>query len=270
MKCRPFPPALGLVAALALAPLAGAQELDPMFRDFEPTGDYVLKVDGKDVAAEIYQSEVARSILIVSAAVPGPAMFNLQSRQLEAVPKDGFVKSADGDVDFKADTAITPVGPFTIAESLSLQWAGKAVELAVRASLTGLHSRSDIVAYSPSYGQKAKSYQPAPDFLTALKSESRAVRVRVYFNSKCQVCKQMVPKVLKLEELLAGTKWTFEYYGFPDRFSDDPVSEQANVHSVPTAVVFVDGKEAGRIAGGSWKLPEMTLKNLLVGVASGG
>lgn len=262
---------LGFAAALALAPVAPAQELDPLFRDFEPTGDFELKVDGKTVAAEIYQSEAARAILIISPAVPGPAMFNIQRGQLEAVAKDGYVKAAEGDIDFKADTVITPVGPFTIADKgLSITWSGKAVELAVRESLIGLHNRAALLAYSPTYGQKAKLYQPPTDFLAGLKTEKRAVRVRVYFNSKCQVCKQMVPKALRLEELLAGTQVTFEYYGFPDRFSDDPLAEQANVHSVPTAVVFVEGKEVGRIAGGSWKLPELMLKNLLAAPTTGG
>lgn len=259
-----------LVMLLALGTPAWAQELDPMFRDFEPTGDYVLKLDGKPVAAEIYQSEVARSILFVSAALPSAAMFNLQSRQLETVPKEGYIVAAEGDIDFKADAAVTPVGAFTIADAgLTVTWAGKALELAVRDSLTGLKKRSELVAYSPSYGQKAKAYQPPADFLAALKAEKRPVRVRVYFNSKCQVCKQMVPRALKLEEVLPAGQWTFEYYGLPDRFSDDPITEQANVHSVPTAVVFVDGKEVGRIAGGSWKLPELTLKNLLSGATGG-
>lgn len=255
-----FPLALGLAFATTLP----AQELDPRFRDFEPTGDFIFKVDGKEVPAEIYQSEVARSILVVSAAVPSTALFNIQTSQLESVAKDGYVKSSDGDIDFKADAVITPVVSFTIGEKGPvLTWAGKAVELALRDSLTGLQTRADLVAYSPAYGQKAKQYQPPADFLAALKGEKRAVRVRVYFNSKCQVCKQMVPKAMKLEELLAGSKMTFEYYGFPDRFTDDPLSEQANVHSVPTAVVYVEGKEVGRITGGSWKLPELTLKNLL-------
>lgn len=266
MKCR-F--SGSFVMLLALGAPALAQELDPMFRDFEPTGDYVLKLDGKAVAAEIYQSEVARSILFVSAALPSAAMFNLQSRQLETVPKEGYIVAAEGDIDFKADAAVTPVGAFAIADAgLTVTWAGKALELAVRDSLTGLKKRAEMVAYSPSYGQKAKAYQPPPDFLAALKADKRAIRVRVYFNSKCQVCKQMVPKAMKLEELL-GAQWTWEYYGLPDRFSDDPITEKENVHSVPTAVVFVDGKEVGRIGTGSWKLPELTLKNLLSGATGG-
>lgn len=259
---RRLAPVLALLAVFAGS--AHAQDVDPMFRDFEPTGDFVLKVDGQPVAAEIYQSEVARAILIVSAAVPGPAIFNIVSRQLEGVAKDGYLVTPEGIVNLKADTAVTPIGPFSIGDAgLSLTWAGKAVELGVRDSLTGLHPRKDLLAYSPAYVQRAKAYQPPTDFLAALKAEKRPVRVRVYFNSKCQVCKQMVPKALKLEELLAGANWSFEYYGFPDRFSDDPQSEQANVHSVPTAIVYVEGKEVGRLAGGSWKLPELTLKNLL-------
>jgi hypothetical protein len=33
---------------------------------------------------------------------------------------------------------------------------------------------------------------------------------------------------------------------------------------VPTGIVYVDGKEVGRIVGGEWQMPELAIKNVLI------
>ena len=53
---------------------------------------------------------------------------------------------------------------------------------------------------------------------------------------------------------------SFEYYGLPRPFDDEPVALKANIRAVPTGVVYRDGKEIGRIEGGEWKIPELALK----------
>jgi hypothetical protein len=37
------------------------------------------------------------------------------------------------------------------------------------------------------------------------------------------------------------------------------------VDGVPLAIVFVNGREAGRISGGAWESPESSLSSILAG-----
>ena len=55
----------------------------------------------------------------------------------------------------------------------------------------------------------------------------------------------------------------FDYYGVPDTFKD-PLMKEKGVDGVPTGIVYVDGKEVGRIIGGQWKIPELAIKNTLL------
>jgi hypothetical protein len=36
------------------------------------------------------------------------------------------------------------------------------------------------------------------------------------------------------------------------------------IKSVPTGVVFLGGREVGRISGNGWKIPELAINNVLV------
>lgn len=258
---------LALAAALvAVALPAAAQQAppDPLFRDFEPTGGYEIVVGGKTLeSAEIYQSEGARAILVKSSELGAPFLLNLRNRKVEEVGIMSLAKRPDGSIDILADASIRAVADFTAdSEGISFQRAGKSVRLGVRASLTGKRNAGDLTAYDAAYARGAEAYEPNASLLSQLKGEKRTVRVEVFFNSKCSVCKQMVPRILKVDRMLAGSSIDFSYYGVPDSY-EDPLMEKRNVHAVPTGIVYVDGKEVGRITGGDWRLPEMAIKNVL-------
>ena len=87
-SARPRPPLLGATllralttvlagALLAVAP-AFAQRVpaDNVLRDFQRISDYVLVFNGKQVPAEIYQSQRAAAILIISSSFPSPALLS--------------------------------------------------------------------------------------------------------------------------------------------------------------------------------------------------
>ena len=99
------------------------------------------------------------------------------------------------------------------------------------------------------------------------------MRVQIFFGSWCPHCTTYVPHVIKVEEQLKGSKIQFVYYGLPqgNAMSKDPEAKRLDVDQVPTGVVFVGGKEVGRIKGDGWRHPEATLKNMLeVGATFGG
>lgn len=263
--------ALVAAAALALALLpavpAGAQggAPDPIFSGFEPVGTYALEAAGKRVpGAEIFQSERARAFLILSSELDNPVLLNLRSRQVESVGFMSLARRGDGSIDVLADAEIQPLSSFEVSESgASFAVGGRSLALVTRESLTGRRDAEALIEYDPSYGRGAESYRPNPNLVSELGKQKEPVRVQVFFNSKCSVCKQMVPKIIAVERALQGSKVAFDYYGAPDDYKD-PELDKRDVHGVPTGIVYVNGKEVGRIVGGEWRMPELAIKNLLL------
>jgi hypothetical protein len=70
-----------------------------------------------------------------------------------------------------------------------------------------------------------------------------------------------------VEDELKGSKVKFEYFGLPHDMND-PEAKRLKVSGVPTGIVYVNGKEAGRITGNSWSTPETSL-NTILGAAAG-
>ncbi|NJL30113.1 MAG: thioredoxin family protein [Thermoanaerobaculia bacterium] len=101
--------------------------------------------------------------------------------------------------------------------------------------------------------------------VAALRAEQRDVKVRVYFGSWCPFCKDHVPLLLRVVEELKGSKIRFEFYGLPRPFSGDAEATRDKVNGVPTGIVYVDGKEVGRLSTRGWQVPEVTLTELLRG-----
>lgn len=255
------------VAALAAAaaPLAAQGAPDPLFRDFQPIGTYALSMDGKGVpGAEIFQSERARAFLLLSSQLDSPLLVNLRSRRVETVGFLSLARRGDGAIDVLADAEIAPVGSFEIVDDgISFTHQGRKVALTSRESLTGRRSAEALTEYDPSYGRGAELYQPNQSLVAQLKQQKTPVRVQVFFNSKCSACKEMVPRIIKLERALAGSSIRFDYYGAPDDYQD-PELKKKDVSGVPTGIVYLDGKEVGRITGGEWRMPELAIKNLLI------
>lgn len=259
--------AAALVLALLPAAPAGAQAgtPDPIFSGFEPVGTYALEAGGQRVpGAEIYQSERARAFLILSSELDNPVLLNLRSRRVESVGFMSLARRGDGTIDVLADAEIRPLSSFEVGEDgVSFTVGGRGLSLVTRESLTGRRDAEALVEYDPSYGRGAESYEPNPNLVAQLEQQEQPVRVQVFFNSKCSVCKQMVPKIIALDRALQGSRVEFDYYGAPDDYKD-PELEKKSVSGVPTGIVYVNGKEVGRIVGGEWRMPELALKTLLL------
>ena len=71
-------------------------------------------------------------------------------------------------------------------------------------------------------------------------------------------------RIMAVADRLEGSKITFDFYGLPPGISGDPEAGRMGIQAVPTGVVFIDGKEAGRISGNGWRVPELAINNLLV------
>lgn len=269
---------LALAAGLLLSTLpvatAGAQvPADAVLRDFQPTGDYLLVVDGKLVAkAEIYSSQRAAAFLILASTFESPVLLSPRSGTVESVDLMKVVKKADGTIDILADATLAQLGSFRLAgEEIAFTAYGRQGRLKAKPPLVGSHPRADLVAHSPEYARGAASYSPNPRVLAELRQLGKPVKVRVFFGSWCSTCKRYLPNALRVEEELNGSAVGFEYYGIdspPDGWKD-PELKRMGVTSVPTGVVYVGGREAGRITTpAAWAELESSLSSIVRGAGS--
>jgi thiol-disulfide isomerase/thioredoxin len=73
----------------------------------------------------------------------------------------------------------------------------------------------------------------------------------------------MVPRIMKVAEQTEGSKIDFQFYGLARQFSGDAEAKKYGIKSVPTGVIFVDGKEVGRLSGNDWASPETAIRELI-------
>jgi thiol-disulfide isomerase/thioredoxin len=260
--------ALLLITALPLSAAPQGAAVDNVLRDFRPSGDYILMVGGKEVAADIYQSERAAAILVISSAFTSPVLLEPRTGLAESVSVMKVAKKPDGSVDLLADAVLAPQGQIQFAEeAVNFTAEGRGGTLKPRPPLLGLRRSAEVTQHNPEYLGGQRAYKTNPQAVAALKKEARPVVVRVYYGSWCPHCRQMVPHALRVEQELKGSPSTvhFEFWGLPPQFGNDPEAKRMGVKAVPTGIVYLNGKEAGRITGTTWESPENTLVAILSG-----
>ena len=252
-----------LFAAVALS--VTAQEADSVFRDFEPTGELQLELDGSVMDdAVIYRSHRASAYLILGDKLKSPLLVNIRAQRIERVSFLKVKKNADGTVDILADAAFEPMGSFKLGgQEVRFDLEGQQAALAPKPPLLGFQTPEALDKHNPAYGFKAKEYQPKASDVAKLNQFGKNTRVRIYFGSWCPVCGRLVPRVMKLHEQLTNDKLEIEYYGLPSPMTDDPIAEEQKIRGVPTAVFYVDGVEVGRYSGGELTSPETSFANML-------
>ena len=272
LTCRAFMPALLAVALLLPLVPAGAQMIPPhpVLRDFEPIGEYVLVVGGAPLpGVKMYKSEKAGSaVLMVGPGIKSALLLMPRDRAVQRVEPAKVVVGPDGRAFLLADarpvreSGLTPEGM-----EVSFTVEGKPARLKEKPYLLGLHPGKDLLDHDVAYAFRAKQYNPSPALVRALRQAAQPIRVRVFFGNWCPHCQQMVPRILRLSEALAGSQVRFEFYGLPSPFDKEPEAKRMGITGVPTGVVYRGTKEVGRIAGGEWSIPELAIKKILDGSA---
>jgi thiol-disulfide isomerase/thioredoxin len=266
----------GALLALFLAAAASsgqkapaAPPIDNVLNGFERTGEYLLLVDGKPVqAAEIYRNERLPAYLIVTPAFPNPVLLMPGTMTVETVPQAKLLLQKDGTMAVAADADTRPQGKFKLqGDKVIFASEGRNGSLGSNPPLLGSHKSPELKNHSPEYIVTARGYTPKPAVIAALKKEKKPVKVKVFFGSWCPHCRQNLPFMLRVEDEIrgSGTSIQFEYYGLPKGFSNDPAAKKYNVDGVPLAIVFINGKEAGRISADAWESPETALSSILAG-----
>lgn len=261
---------LAAAVLLAVTLSAAAQEIDEVMRGFAPTGDFQIEIDGSlSPGADLYLADRPQAYLIFDSTLGSPLLLELRRGTVSSVNKMKLLRRDDGNFDMVADANPRTLGRYQVdGQAVAFEVDGKKVKMVEKPPLLGLHARQGVVDHSPSYQRSAAAYQPDDTALAHLKAAGADVRVRVYFGSWCPHCKRHVPFMLKVENELRDTGYTFEYFGLA---KPTPGTEPwpDNVRSVPTAIVYVGGREVGRVEDNAWRAPEVTLDRLVSGGSAG-
>jgi len=263
------------VVLLAAAALHAQVPSDGVLRGFQPSGDYTLVINGKPASGEIFSQDRIPAILILSSSLPSPVLLTPRAGSVETVHIMKVSKKPDGTVDLLADAVLAPLGQFQMAgENVTFTYEGRKVSLNPKAPLTGLRRAADLKTHSPEYVTTAKGYAPNAPAVASLKKETRPVTVRIMFGSWCPHCRQHVPYMLRLEDELKASKSSvkFEYFGLPrpPQAWQHPEVKKLNIKGVPTGIVYMNGREIGRIEGKGWDNPEVLLNKIVNGQAAKG
>jgi thiol-disulfide isomerase/thioredoxin len=263
-------------AALALGLLAGTTSLlaqgtpsDAVMRGFKPSSEYDLTVAGKTIpTAQIFVNTSIPGYLILSSSLSSPVLLLPREGSAKTVSIMKVAKQPDGSVDLLADAVLSPAGQFKlIKENIVFMLDKKTISLNPKPPILGARKNAELKAQLPEYARGAKSYTPNAAAVAALKKETDAVVVKIYFGSWCPHCREHVPFLLRVEDDVKNPKIQFQYYGLPQDFND-PEAKRLGIKGVPTGIVYVNGKEAGRLSGAGWSSPEVLISKILASPAA--
>ena len=262
--------ALALLVLGVLLPLAPARaQMIPahsLLRDFEPMGEYVLVVAGAPLpGVQMYRSEKAGSaVLMTGPGLRSALLLMPREKEVQRVDTAKVVVGSDGRAYLLADARPVRESPFTV-EGMEVVFTvdGKPARLKEKPYLLGFHAAKELLDHDVAYAFGAKQYNPSPALVRALRQAAKPIRVRVFFGSWCPHCRQMVPRILRVADSLAGSQIRFEFYGLPSPFDKEPEAKRMGITGVPTGVVYRGATEVGRISGVDWTIPELAIKKVL-------
>ncbi|HVR29727.1 MAG TPA: thioredoxin family protein [Thermoanaerobaculia bacterium] len=243
--------AVVLGAAVSIAALAQAT--------FLPGGDLDLVVSGTvDAAARVYESQAEAAVLVVSERLPSPILLHVRSRGVQAVPA-ARLREVGGGLAIERGDALEQLGTFEL-EGAEVRFSHGAVGAVLRPkpALVGEHALDALYRHTPKYRADAAVYSPDPAVIARLREVGAEYHVKIVFGSWCSVCKQYLPRGLAVDDALDDAGIRFEYVGLPlEDPWHTPEVERLEVKTLPTAIVYRDGREIGRFAGAQeWDQPE--------------
>ena len=129
--------------------------------------------------------------------------------------------------------------------------------------LVGASSREAILRHNPAWEGTVAAYQPLPEVIGRLRSLGREVRIEVFFGSWCSDCAAHLPAFFKILDLVDSPLLKVSYTGLPrEREKRGAYAKDRVIERIPTIIVFVDGREEGRIV----ETPRKTLEEDLAAI----
>ncbi len=239
-------PGLLLVSFLLSAPVASASTT--LWRDTPRD----LYIDGEiDRPAQILTAESPRRIAVFSTEMRQAVVFDLEAKRVSTMPRTTWTFAAD------RLTATTPeqIEPRrtnklrTTNNGVYLaNVAGRALALTSHHSIAGFLTQEELFRDFPVWKAIAAAYQPEASSVTALRSVSEPLTVRIAFATWCGDSRNYVPKVLATLRAAANPNISVELLNIGPDF-DDPLDfiQENRIMNVPTIILDDGRRELGRI-----------------------
>ena len=262
-----------IVCLLAVASLPATASLaqvpaDAVFSGFKPNGEFLFELDGENLKhAEVYLSDRAASYLVIAPELASPLLINPRARSVESVSFMKVLKRDDGSVDLLADASFNSLGAFSIdGQSIVFEVKGRSRQAQGQAAVARRAGR-----------RRAQGLQArvcgARRAVHARRPLSGQAQVPGRSGSGARLLRHLVPRSAAdwcrgscgWPKKLRARRFNFEYYGLPQPMSDDPIAKQEDLHGVPTAIVYVGGKEVKRLSGADLNSPEKAITRALFG-----
>ena len=260
-----------LLLGAGLAPVrpAAADEplVHPVLREFYRTGKFVLYVSGdpqKD--AQIYQSRRAGGFLVLGSDHGRPLLFLPRERVIQAIGETDYALRPDGGVDVLAEVKPETIGELRLDRGgMAVHVDGLVARLQPQPYLLGENTAEDVLLHSPEYERSAEAYTPRSSDVQRIKNSDRALQVVVFFGSWCPTCRRLLPRILAVDEAIAGSNIQIVYYGLPkgNGMRNDPNVRANRITHIPTGVIMVDGRSVGQIDSRDFSRPEAAILRAL-------
>ncbi len=253
-----------VVTALFLVP-ARAEKAHKTLRDFIRTGKYTLFVSRKQQKkARIYHSKRGGAFLILGSDFGKPFVILPREKRVATVKEADVVNLSDKKADLGADAKLETIGEIGIdGRDITISQKGKGLiaRLKPQRYALGRLTAEELLLHTPEYEADAARYRPDSEDVGRLVDSPTEVEILVFFGSWCPTCKRLVPRILRVNEAIEGSKVKIAYYGLPrgKAMRRDPQARKYGVTHVPTGIVFKDGKKVGRINPRSLNRPESAI-----------
>jgi len=249
------------------APAQADDPIHPLLREFFRTGRYALYISAKEQRkARIFHSRRAGAFLILDSDYGRALLIEPRVKKVVALSADEVAQRPDGGMDVVADATFEDLGGFRLERrDVLINVKGLTARLQPRKYLLGLHEAADLTLHTPEYERKGRRYRVRASEIRRLKAFPADVRVRVFFGSWCHTCARLLPRVLKVGNALSDSKIEFEYYGLPPvpAMGRDLEARRHQITHIPTALVYVGGKQVGRINSIGLSCPEAAFRKVL-------
>lgn len=254
-----------LPAAAPAAPLDGLPGVEAA-ADLELAEEFLFEFDGEVLAgAEIYFSPAELFYLVVHPRYEQAVMISPRGRSVQSVDKGRFAPRGEIGGELAEGAALELIGRYVKGRhDYVFELDGKTARLLPRPPALGFQDLDSLGERHRRYAAHA-AQRPAMAPLKAAPMREGEVLVRVFFGSWEPMSARVVPKLMAFEQELRrpGQPLRFEYYGLPERFTEDELAAEAGIYGLPAAIVYVDGDEVGRLRAFELDQPQQHLAALL-------
>ena len=260
-----LPTLIAACVVILAAPTAHADDAHKTLKDFARTGKFTLFINAKDQKkARIYHSRRAGAYLIVGSSFEKPILIQPRQKLVSVLKKNEVVNLSDKKADVAAKAEPEKLGSFELEGReivISLKKKGLLARMKPRPYALGAHTSEELLLHTPDYDRVAQRYRPRASDVQKLIDCAVDTEIVIFFGTWCPTCKRLLPRVLRVDQVLESSKIKITYYGLPKgkAMRREALARKYGVRAVPTGIILVDGKRVGTLSSRALGRPEGAL-----------